>query len=281
MVKPSSGFVTRNRVFSMYNMSINRLLFGLPLAAALLSYPVLAMDDLEGLAGQWSVKKVNEQGQDYTQTITVKKDKFVFRILGAEGRVVLYAEGDVKLDKLGPFSAAHFLNIRAGSSASDLQDVDDEYVSIYRLEGDVWTMASSFDKERGQQKPGVDIYRRVKATPELATLVIDEIEMADTPQGATWFLFFEAKAGGVTRSYHVEGKGYDKNHVSIPVALELPQIQPGQKCAFKLQLDDVDADVCTDEVDNRSTGEFAISQKGAQDYKPEDNWRYTIRWHLK
>jgi hypothetical protein len=257
-------------------------MFGLPLAGALLlSQTVLAMDDLEALAGKWSVKKVNEQGQDYTQTITVKKDKFVFQILGAEGQVVLYAEGDLKLDRLGPFNAAHFLKIRAGGSASDLQDVDDEYVFIYRLEGDAWTMGSNFDKEREQQKPSVDVYRRVKATAESATLVIDEIEMADTPQSATWFLYFEAKAGAVTRTYHVEGKGYDKNQVTIPVALELPKIQAGQKCSFKLQLDDVDGDVCTDEVDNRSTGEFAISQKGAQAYKPEDNWRYTVRWHLK
>ncbi len=262
-------------------MSINRLLFGLPLAAALLSHPVLAMDDLEALAGKWSVKKVSDQGQDYTQTITVKKDKFVFQILGAEGRVVLYAEGDLKLDKLGPFNTAHFLNIRAGRSASDLQDVDDEYVFIYRLAGDAWTMASSFDKERGQQRPSLDIYRRVKATAESATLVIDEIEMADTPQSATWFVCFEAKVGDVTRRYYIEGKGYDKNQVTIPVALELPKIQAGQTCSFKLQLDDVDGDVCTDEVDNRSTGEFTISQKGAQAYKPEDDWRYTIRWHLK
>ena len=193
----------------------------------------------------------------------------------------MYAEGDLKLDKLGPFKAAHFLNIRAGSSASDLRDVDDEYVSIYRLEEDAWTMAASFDKERGQQRPSLDIYRRVKAAAETATLVIDEIEMADTPQRATWFLCFEATVGGVTRRYHVAGKGYDKNQVTIPLALEWPKIQPGQKCSFKLQLDDVDEDVTTDEVDNRSTGEFTVSQRGAQAYRPEDDWRYTLRWHLK
>ncbi len=122
---------------------------------------------------------------------------------------------------------------------------------------------------------------RVKAVAEPATLVIDEIEMADTPQSATWFLYLEAKVEGVTSSYHVEGKGYDKNQVTIPMALELPKAKAGQKCSFTLKLDDVDADVCTDEVDNRSTGEFMISNKGVQTFKPEDNWRYTLRWHLK
>jgi hypothetical protein len=262
-------------------MRTNQLLFGLAVAVTLFSFAAGAADDLEALAGKWSVKKVNDQGQDYTQTIAIKKDKFVFQMLGAEDRLVLYAEGDLKLDKLGPFNVAHFVNIRAGGSASDLQDVDDQYVSIYRLESDTWTMASSFDKEREQQKPSLDVYRRLKTTAEPAILVIDEIEMLDTPQSATWFLCLEAKVEGVSRRYHLEGKGYDKNQVTIPVGLELPQVRAGQKCSFKLQLDDMDEDVCTEEVDNRSTGEFTVSEKGTQTYKPEDNWRYTVRWHLK
>jgi hypothetical protein len=262
-------------------MHTNTLLFSFAVAATLFSFVAKGADDLEALAGKWSVKKVNNQGQDFTQTIAIKKDKFIFQILGAEDRVALYAEGDLKLDKLGPFNAAHFVNIRAGGSASDLQDVDDQYVSIYRLEGDTWTMASSFDKERDQQKPSLDVYRRLKTAAEPAILVIDEIEMADTPQSATWFLCLEAKVEGVSRTYHLEGKGYDKNQITIPVGLELPQVQAGQKCSFKLQLDDVDDDVCTEEVDNRSKGEFTVSEKGTQTYKPEDNWRYTIRWHLK
>jgi hypothetical protein len=142
-------------------------------------------------------------------------------------------------------------------------------------------LVSNFDKEREDQKPSLDVYRRIKTTVEPTTLVIDEIEMADTPQSATWFLCLEITVEGVTRTYHADCKGYDKKQITIPVGLELPKAKPGQKCSFKLQLDDVDGDVCTDDVDNRSTGEFAVSDKGEQAYKPEDNWRYTIRWHLK
>ena len=262
-------------------MHTNPILFSFAVAATLFSFVAQGADDLEALAGKWSVKKVNAQGQDFTQTIAIKKDKFIFQLLGAEDRLVMHAEGDLKLDKLGPFNAAHFVNIRAGGSASDLQDVDDQYVSIYRLEGDTWTMASSFDKEREQQKPSLDVYRRLKTAMEPATLVIDEIEMADTPQSATWFLCLEAKVEGVSRTYHLEGKGYDKNQVTIPVALELPQVKPGQKCSFKLQLDDVDEDACGESADNNSKGEFTVSDKGTQSYKPEDNWKYTINWHMK
>ncbi len=261
-------------------MKTLRLLSSLLTIAALCSQVAQAADDLEALAGKWSVKKTNA-GREFTQTITVKQNKFVFEMLGGDDQVVLHAEGDLKLDKLGPFSAAHFVNIRAGRSADELQDVDDEYTSIYRLEADTWTMAVNFDKDRDQMKPGVDNYQRTKSTGEAVTLVVDEIAMADTPQSATWYLCFEVKTEGVPRSYRFQGKAYDKNQITIPMALELPKVKAGQKCTFKLQLDDVEDDVCTDEVDNRSTGEFVASPKGEQTFKPEDNWRYTIRWHLK
>jgi hypothetical protein len=262
-------------------MRTNSLLLSLAAGASLFSFVAAAADDSEALIGKWSVKRVNDQGQNVTQMLTIKKGKGVFQMLGAEDRVVLYAEGDLKLDKIGPFNALHFVNVRGGTSADNLQDVDDEYVSIYRLDGDSLMMASFFDKEREQQQPSVDAYHRVKEAAAPATLVIDEIAMADTPQSSTWFVCFEAKVEGVTRHYYVQNKGYDKNQVTIPVALELPQVKPGQKCSFKLQLDDVDEDACGEEADNSSKGEFTVSDKGEQAYKPEDNWRYTIRWHMK
>jgi len=240
----------------------------------------LLADDTEILIGKWTVKKVDDQGQKFTQTIEVRKDKFIFQILAADDQVVLHAEGDLKLARLGPFNFARFSHIRAGESSANLQQVDDEYGCIYTLDTETWTVASNFDKQRGQT-PSLDRYGRVKATAQTGTLVIDEIEMAETPQSATWFLCFEANVEGVSRRYYVEDKGYDKSQVRIPVALELPKVRSGQKCTFKMQLDDVDADVCTDEVDNQSTGEFSVGERGSQTYKPEGNWRYTISWHLK
>jgi uncharacterized protein (TIGR03067 family) len=138
-------------------------------AATLLVATAALADDLESLAGKWSVKKVNSQGQNVTQTIEVKKDKFVFQVLSADDTVLLYAEGDFKVEKLGPFNAARFSHIRGGSSASSLDDVDDVYVSIYTLDGDGWTVASNFDKQRDGQNPSVDVYRHVKATPSIKT----------------------------------------------------------------------------------------------------------------
>jgi len=69
------------------------------------------------------------------------------------------------LEKLGPFSSAKFYHIRGGPSAGNTQEVDDEYVSVYVLDDDTWTLSSNFDKQRENQKPGVDVYKRVKAAP--------------------------------------------------------------------------------------------------------------------
>jgi hypothetical protein len=141
---------------------MKNLLFSLCIAV-LFAQGAACADDLEPLSGKWSVKKVNDKGQNYTQTIEVKKDKFVFQILTADENVVIHAEGDLKLEKLGPFSAARFFHIRGGRSVSDLDDVDDVYVSIYSLDGDTWTLATNFDRQRNGQKPSLDVYHLIKA----------------------------------------------------------------------------------------------------------------------
>src|SRR2546426_2817833 len=117
-----------------------RHLFNCTFTATAFAAAALFADDTELLSGKWSVNKVNDQGQNYTQTVEVKKDKFVFQIVGADGNVVLHAEGDLKLEKLGPFNSAHFSHIRAGQSPSDLSDVDEERTSIYKLDNEAWTL---------------------------------------------------------------------------------------------------------------------------------------------
>jgi uncharacterized protein (TIGR03067 family) len=131
--------------------------------AAVCVTPALG-EDLDALAGKWSVQKTNVDGQRYIQKIEIKKSKFTFTISDREGETRLYAEGDVKLDKAGPLKVIVFLNIKAGQTSSDTQAVDDTYTSIYKLEGDgSWVLATNFDKDRERQKPSLDAYH--KATP--------------------------------------------------------------------------------------------------------------------
>jgi hypothetical protein len=141
---------------------MKQFFFSICAAAIFISFASLKAQELDAFAGKWQTKKVNDQGEKYSQTIEIKKDKFVFEILGGDQQVLLHAEGDVKLEKAGPFSSMRFFHIRAGSSASNLQDIDDEYVSAYVFDNDTWTLASNFDKQRTDQKPSADVYRRVK-----------------------------------------------------------------------------------------------------------------------
>ena len=134
---------------------MKRLIF---LATFSLLFALSALaDDLAKLEGKWTVKKTND-GQSFTQTIEIKKDTFKFKIVRGTDEVAIYAEGKLKLEKSGPFSVVKFVEIKAGSSESDISPIDDDHVSIYVLGDDTWTVAANFDKERDNQKPSLDAY---------------------------------------------------------------------------------------------------------------------------
>lgn len=134
-------------------------LFRTAVCGLLLAASVAAADDLEKLAGKWSVKKTDDRGESYTQTLEIKKDKLTFQIHRSDGTLRIFATGDVKLEKLGPFNAIKIINIKAGANESETSPVDDDRTLIYQLDENTWTLASNFDKERNQ-KPSVDVYRR-------------------------------------------------------------------------------------------------------------------------
>ena len=119
-------------------------------------------DDLESLDGKWTAQKTNDEGQRISQHIEIKKNKFKFKVVGSDGQTRLYAEGDVKLEKAGPFKTIVFTNIQAGQSDSDINPIDDTYTSIYRLGKDTWTLVTNIDKDRDEQKPSLDVYRKSK-----------------------------------------------------------------------------------------------------------------------
>ena len=129
----------------------------------LLASPAFS-EELSAFAGKWTCQKTNEDGQHYSQTIEIKKDKFTFKVLSPDGETRLYAEGDMKLDKSGPFKIVVFSNLKAGASSSDTTPIEDTYTSIYKFtDPDTLLVVMNFDKERDeQQKPRLDDYRKVK-----------------------------------------------------------------------------------------------------------------------
>jgi len=130
--------------------------------AAMCATPAFS-EELDTLAGKWTSQNTNEDGQRYTQQIEIKKNKFTFKISDADGGTRFYAEGDLKLEKTGPFKSVSFINIKAGQSSSDANPVDDTYTSIYTMADDgALLVVMNFDKERDNQKPRLDVYRKAK-----------------------------------------------------------------------------------------------------------------------
>ena len=132
----------------------------LALAACTAIFALTALaDDLAKLEGKWSVKKTRD-GSSYTQTVEIKKDTFKFRLTRGNDDLVIYAEGKLKLEKSGPFNVVKFMDIKGGTSESDISPIDDDHVSIYVLGENTWTVAANFDKDRDDQKPSLDLYTK-------------------------------------------------------------------------------------------------------------------------
>ena len=137
--------------------------FGLALALVCLAAtatPTRA-DEWEKLNGKWTAKKSSDDGRSWTQVIEIDKGKFKFRILSSSGDVRIYAEGDVKIEKYGPFNALKFYNIKGGESVDFLDPVDDDRTVIYQLGYDTLTVAEDFDKER-ENPPSAGKYTKSK-----------------------------------------------------------------------------------------------------------------------
>jgi uncharacterized protein (TIGR03067 family) len=115
--------------------------------------------DLETMAGKWSLTATNDNGATYSQALEIKKDKFIFRITDADKKLVLYAKGDVKLEKCGDISSITFIHIEAGTKDDELSPVDDDRHCVYVLDGSSLTLALNFDRDR-EKGPRIEIYTK-------------------------------------------------------------------------------------------------------------------------
>lgn len=140
--------------------SIRSLATAAFLAAASMAFPAEAL--LDKLQGKWSGKRNANDGREMTQVLEIKGGKLVFQLLDADKEVRLYATGNVKAEMLGPFHVLKVTDIDGGRSPSETQPVNDDRASVYWLGGDTLTLASNFDKDRENQKPGLEVYRRVE-----------------------------------------------------------------------------------------------------------------------
>ena len=259
-------------------MKRNLLILAAGIAFTTLGSATASADDLDALAGKWVAERTDAQGRAVKQVLEINKSKFKLQMTRVADDRGIYAEGDVKVETLGPFKTARFYNIQGGSSPSDLQAVDDDRTVVYTLGYTELTVAMNFDKERNEPPM---VTKFTKAAAETRTLVIDKIVMHKTPQAAEYYLCLDATVGETTKRFNNPNKTYEGTETTIPTDLAVGNARAEQSCQFVLKLDDVPGDEITDEMDNKSTGSFTVSSSGSQTFKPEDGWSYTIYWRLK
>lgn len=142
--------------------------FSLPVT---LVFSALAADQppsLGSLQGKWSVTKTNAEGRVYSQVIEIKKDQLTFQIFDAEDQLRLVAKGTLKAERAGPFEVLLLSDIRGGRSPEEMESVDDSRTLVYTLRDDELFIASNFDKERSNERPGTDAYVRKETASKAA-----------------------------------------------------------------------------------------------------------------
>ena len=138
--------------------------------------PLLAAENspgLDGLQGKWSATKTNREGERYFQTLEIKRDKLTFQMLEPDKTVRFMAKGTIKTEKAGPLNILSISGIEAGRSADELSPVDDRRTSVYTVRGTKLILASNFDTERENERPGVESYERVEGVKETASAPSD------------------------------------------------------------------------------------------------------------
>ena len=137
-----------------------RALLTLALATAITATVAAADTDLDKVQGKWETKKTSEDGQKVTQTIEMKKDKMLFKILDSSGGTIFAATADVKPEKAGAFKTFTISNIKAGSDEDSLESADETRAYVYMLGYQTLTIVSNIDEER-ERPPVIDVYNKV------------------------------------------------------------------------------------------------------------------------
>ena len=114
------------------------------------------------LQGKWTLKNKSARFGEATQTIEFKDQKFTYKVVSKDGGTLLFAKGNVKVDKLGPFSVLKLTDIEGGGSEADAKSVDDDRIIPYVTGEGTLTVALNFDRRREGEETESNTYTKVK-----------------------------------------------------------------------------------------------------------------------
>ena len=117
--------------------------------------------------------------------------------------------------------------------------------------------------------------------PVRRKLVIDNMVVQQTPQSGTWLMCFAARSPqGAQNVFNIPNRTYEGDGIVIDMHLVLSPVAEGERITFTCQLDDDQADVCGNEAEDKSAGDFIASEDGSAAFS-FDNWVYTLNWHME
>lgn len=202
------------------------LLSGLMASAAL---PLFGADPtLDDLQGKWSTSRTNRDGQTYAVILDIRKDRLEFELRDSEGSLRMVATGTVTVEKAGPFQVLTLANIEGGRSKDDMSPVEDSRAMVCTLRDGALYLASNFDRERGSERPSVDLYRKV--TTGAATSGASGAAGGEDKVLGNWKI--EVVTGDTTRDYELrltKAEGQLKGVLVSPRSGE----RPCKSVAFK------------------------------------------------
>ena len=114
------------------------------------------------LQGKWEVSKTNDEGQKYKQIVEIRGDELHFTIVGEDGQTYIRAVGDLALEKAHDLHIMKVSNIKAGGPEGDLEPVNDDRVMVYQIGYNTLTLISNMEKQRDNQEPTLDVYRKAR-----------------------------------------------------------------------------------------------------------------------
>jgi hypothetical protein len=116
---------------------------------------------------------------------------------------------------------------------------------------------------------------------DVKTLVIDKVVINKTPRDGPWLLCFTVSHGVDEVTFNVPNKQFEGSGVEIALGVEISNVRSGDGVRWDMKLDGDQADVCSVEAENRSSGNFKATLRGSRVFNPTGNWNFVMYWHLE
>jgi hypothetical protein len=121
----------------------------------------LCESGLAELQGTWSRETPGVNGQACKKVIEVARGKLAMSMVGQDGAARVVCQGDVRLERLGPFKILKVLGPQSGISVPSAERTDPE-TWIYRIAGQRLVLASHLEASADSHDSTIETYIKLR-----------------------------------------------------------------------------------------------------------------------